>query len=53
MLFSFPIRNLFFADFGGNQRGEAALYASYVMLFLFCGLTLVFGWRLIKLFNKN
>lgn len=48
MLIALPIRNLLFTEVPDNDRGEAFAFASYVMLFLFGSLTLVFGFRAIK-----
>ena len=48
LLVAMPIRNLLFTEIPDNARGEGAAMASYVMLFLFGALTLVFAVRAIK-----
>ena len=48
LLVAMPIRNLLFTDIPDNARGEGSAMASYVTLFLFGALTLVFAVRAIK-----
>lgn len=49
LLVAFPIRSLVLADpSASGDRAAGAAYASYVMLALFGGLALVFGFRAIK-----
>ncbi len=48
LLIALPVRNLLFTDIPDNARGEGFATASYIMLFLFGSLTLVFGYRTIK-----
>ena len=48
LLVALPIRNLLFTDISDNARGEGFTMASYVMLFLFGSLTLLFGYRAAK-----
>lgn len=48
LLIALPILNLLFTEVTDNTRGDAFAFASYVMLFLFGSLTLVFGLRAIK-----
>ena len=45
LLLALPIRNLLFTEAPPGARGEGFRLASYVMLFLFSSLTLVFGFR--------
>jgi hypothetical protein len=48
LLIGLPVRNLLFTDIPENARGGGFTTASYIMLFLFAGLSLVFGARAIK-----
>jgi hypothetical protein len=45
LLVALPVRNLWFTDMPDNARGEGAASASYIMLFLFGALALVFAVR--------
>ena len=53
LLIALPVRNLLFTEVPDNARGEGFAMASYVMLFLFGSLTLVFGFRAIKSGSKK
>ena len=48
LLIALPVRNLLFTDIPDDARGEGFALASYVMLFLFGALALVFGFRAVK-----
>ena len=48
LMVALPLRNLAWVDIPSTARGEAAILASYVMLFLFGSLTVLFGVRAAK-----
>lgn len=53
MLLALPIRNLVFREPPTDGGRYGYMLATYIMLFLFSSLTLVFGWRAIRAVGRE